>query len=332
MRIAVIETKFLEDHVRRILNGIKLPGEVNFYNYENFSSVGPLYASICLNYDGFLVSGPLPLTAIKRYVGKPQKPIVSFGSDAIGYYETFFKAQYEQKDMFFEKGYFDLLDMSPQRFSISWALRDGSFWTRMNECYKFTARYGMGDFLSLEAKLAKKHIASYRNGNTSYSVTRLSSIMPLLLDAGIPVYFVWPSAYVLQSAVSELIKNIHIANMVKAQNDLMRVSYDSALTADEPAFSEPVPANRSSALDLSLRSGISANTIKKVLKAIETAGTNRFTSKALAAAMDLNVRSANRLLAKLTERGLAEIISEQMRSHKGRPERVYHIFKDYLQL
>lgn len=328
MRIAIIETPFLESHVRKTLADIRIPADVDYYNYDSFASIGRLYASLCRDYDGFLTSGPLPLSAIKRYVGELPRPVVSFGSDAIGYYETFFRVQYEQNDMDFEKGYFDLLDMQPKRFSLRDALREGSFWKRMLACYEYTSRLSMREFASLEERIAKKHIALYLNGNTVYSVTRLSSIMPRLLSAGVPVYFIYPSLHILQNAVNELISRIHIENMLQAQRAYIHTELgaETKLPQESQVPDPELPPE----LKLSAGSGLSPKMMRRVMCAVEEIGSCRITSRMLAQSMDLNVRSANRLLARLVSAGLARIVSEQMLKGRGRPERVYLVLEDYM--
>lgn len=330
MKIAVLGTSFLENYVMEELKKIRIPGSVDYYNYESFSTIGRLYAQLCSDYDGFLTSGPLPLAAIRRYVGELPRPIVPFGLDAVSYYEAFFRILYKERDPFFEKGYFDLLDMQPERFSLCDVLKEGTFWSRMTACYKHTARLSIAEYASMEERLIRKHIELYKNGNINYSVTRLSSIMPALLEAGCNVYFIYPTQHLLQNAVNELITNIHLSNLLKTQTALVNITRDTELQS-LPA-SGFVIDDGCSAAEIARKSGISPQTIKKVMKALDEIGTNRVTSKLLANAMDLNIRSANRLLSKLTECGLAEILSEQMFSRKGRPERIYRVFQDYMSL
>lgn len=99
MKIAVLGTSFLENYVMEELKKIRIPGSVDYYNYESFSTIGRLYAQLCSDYDGFLTSGPLPLAAIRRYVGELPRPIVPFGLDAVSYYEAFFKILYKERNV-----------------------------------------------------------------------------------------------------------------------------------------------------------------------------------------------------------------------------------------
>ena len=118
MKIAVILTRFLKDYVESYFNSLSLDCELSYYIYNDFAHAGELYLDLEKSYDGFLVSGPVPRAAICRRVPVLTKPIVSFGSNALCYYETFFQVQFKEQDFYLERGYFDLLEWLPETVHI----------------------------------------------------------------------------------------------------------------------------------------------------------------------------------------------------------------------
>ncbi len=104
MKIAVILTRFLKDYVESYFNSLSLDCELSYYIYNDFAHAGELYLELEKSYDGFLVSGPVPRAAICRRVPVLTKPIVSFGSNALCYYETFFQVQFKEQDFYLERG------------------------------------------------------------------------------------------------------------------------------------------------------------------------------------------------------------------------------------
>lgn len=76
---------------------------------------------------------------------------------------------------------------------------------------------------------------------------------------------------------------------------------------------------------ISKKAGLSTLTIQKLISAMQHLGSDVLTPTALAQALGITVRSANRFLKKLVENGQATVLYDRQNSSKGRPERVYQI-------
>ena len=110
MKIAVILTEFLNDYAKNYYQSLALNCELSYFIYKDFQDAGELYLALEPDYDGFLVSGPVPRAAICQRVPSLPKPLISFGSSPLCYYESFFQIQYNEKDFYLERGYYDLME------------------------------------------------------------------------------------------------------------------------------------------------------------------------------------------------------------------------------
>ena len=120
------------------------------------------------------------------------RPIVSFGSNALCYYETFFQVQYKEQDFYLEHGYFDLLEWLPETVPLHQYLERGQFNQLIYQVYQNTSTYSLEQLCEMEKKIKLKHIRLWNEKKIQYSVTRFSNIIQDLLDAGVKTYFVYP--------------------------------------------------------------------------------------------------------------------------------------------
>ena len=77
MKIAVILTEFLMI-MQKLLSVLALNCELSYFIYKDFQDAGELYLALEPDYDGFLVSGPVPRAAICQRVPSLPKPLISF--------------------------------------------------------------------------------------------------------------------------------------------------------------------------------------------------------------------------------------------------------------
>ena len=75
-------------------------------------------------------------------------------------------------------------------------------------------------------------------------------------------------------------------------------------------------------------SELSINTVFKIKLAIDTKGTNVFTSKELASDLNISLRSMNKIIKKLENCKRIEIVGKKVVSTAGRPSRIFKLFFD----
>lgn len=332
MKIAVILTEFLKDYVKSYYDSCSLGCELTYFTYSNFSDAGELYLQFETEYDGFLVSGPVPRAAICRKIPVLNRPIVSFGSNALCYYETFFQIQYQEQDFYLKKGYFDLMEWyhDPETKSLYEYLRDGCFNQLLYEIYQNTSSYSLEQLCNMEENIKSKHIRLWKEGKINYSVTRFSNIMPDLLAAGVRTYFVYPKHEILQESINILLQEIHLKSMLQNQTAITALNQrltEPALTYHSQSDSQiEIPRDQSRQVTwLSNVSGLSVSYAHRLLTALMTLDHEHITSQNLASALHITPRSANRLLVRLSGCGIAEPLSVKASPNRGRPEKIYRL-------
>ncbi len=330
MKVAVILTGFLKDYVESYFNTANIDCEMSFFVYKNFSHAGEIYMDLEKDYDGFLVSGPVPRAAICRRVGKPTKPVVSFGSNALCYYETFFQVQYKEKDFYLERGYFDLLEWSSGAQSIYPYLERGDFNHLLYNVYRNTNSYTLEQLCEMEEKIKNKHIRLWKENKIQYSVTRFSNIMPDLLNNGVKTYFIYPKYEILQEAVAILLQDIHLKTMVHTQNKMTALNERFGENTFRPSSEERlispfVYADEEKMQILIKKAGLSQTYAQRLLEAFERLDQEHITSQMLADVLHVTARSANRLLTKLSASGMVEESGQQHSFTRGRPEKIYRL-------
>lgn len=106
------------------------------------------------------------------------------------------------------------------------------------------------------------------------------------------------------------------------------------IDADEPpaGLSTAPPAQKQSGRDFTPRqieaarlSGLSVNTIQRIMDAAEVLGSREMTSQDLAHTLQVTVANANRFLNTLAENGLADVLARKKHQGKGRPSKIYRL-------
>lgn len=329
MKIAVILTGFLKDYVEAYFKNVDIDCEFSFFIYENFAHVGELYINLEHDFDGFLVSGPVPRAAICRKVMKPNKPVVSFGSNALCYYETFFQIQYKEKDFYLERGYFDLLEWCTYEDQIYRCLEKGEFNHLLYDVYKNTNSYSLEQLCEMEEKIKNKHIRLWKEKKVQYSVTRFSNIMPELLKNGVKTYFVYPKYEILQESLALLLQDIHLKTIVNTQNRISALNEritDNVLSVPAGEMKDSLLIQGLTTSDyLIKKTGLSPSYAKRLAEAFRMLEGQMITSQSLAEVLGITTRSANRLLTKLSAGNVVKEIKQQHSFTRGRPEKIYEL-------
>ena len=263
------------------------------------------------------------------------KPIVSFGSNALCYYETFFQVQFKEQDFYLERGYFDLLEWLPETVPLHQYLERGQFNQLIYKVYQNTSTYSLEQLCEMEKKIKLKHIRLWNEKKIQYSVTRFSNIIQDLLDAGVNTYFVYPKYEILQESVTLLLQEIHLKTIVQNQNAITALNqqFSDGASVMAPQLSKDPDASApltSRSRQLSQKAGISVSYADRLLTALSAMDRDCITSQALAAALHITPRSANRLLGRLSATGIFLELERQPSFTRGRPEKIYQFHPELI--
>ena len=95
------------------------------------------------------------------------------------------------------------------------------------------------------------------------------------------------------------------------------------LDGSNPFFADSKLMNRCA--ELAQKACISSNTMRKIMFIVDFNRSEEVTAPELAHFLGVTVRNANRILASLTENGVAEVIGTRLISSTGRPSNVYRL-------
>ena len=156
-----------------------------------------------------------------------------------------------------------------------------------------------------------------------------------MLDAGVNTYFVYPKYEILQESVTLLLQEIHLKTIVQNQNAITALNqqFSDGASVMAPQLSKDPDASApltSRSRQLSQKAGISVSYADRLLTALSAMDRDCITSQALAAALHITPRSANRLLGRLSATGIFLELERQPSFTRGRPEKIYQFHPELI--
>lgn len=218
MRIAVLVTEYLKTYVQEVVAGLDLPCETEIFIYYNYEHIAELYRLLEDRFDGFITTGIGPLQAICQNVANC-KPLGYFQCSESNYYKTFFEVIYKYQDWNLEFGYFDFCDyLCPdQESTLIEYLKNGTFKEWMDRNNRLITQRPIDEIQETYRNKIQKHITLWNEGKIKYSLSRMSPIMPQLLEAGVNCYYISPSQDDIKRSFDQLTNEIALSQLQKHQ-------------------------------------------------------------------------------------------------------------------
>lgn len=237
MRIAVLVTEYLKDYLQDATDNLNLDCETEIFIYYNYVHIVELYRQLEDRFDGFITTGPVPMQTVKKSV-ENCKPISFFLCTDSNYYKTFFEVIYQYQDWNFEYGYFDFCDyLCPgQEHSLIEYLKKGTFrqWLDMNN--KYMSGMSVEQMLESTKNKLKRHIELWNSGKIKYSLSRMSPIMPQILEAGVNCYYISFSHDDIKTCFRQLTQDILMSQLKDSQPAFIDVALPAPGKQDEDAW------------------------------------------------------------------------------------------------
>ncbi len=216
--LAIITTEFLKDFINESMKKINWDGKYSIYSYNSFKDIPEIYNSIPDRVQGIITSGSFPEQVIKLSFPESNKIIRPFNNDNNGLYKLFLQILYHNKNIELNRIYADLLDIGNINiYEYVLGKKESDISVLIS---KEIEKNSLKQLLDAEEKYTLKHLEMWKNGQIDISITRFSSIMYKLQDAGLPVYFAYPSLPYLEniciSAAHEITINTMRENLPSA--------------------------------------------------------------------------------------------------------------------
>ena len=156
------------------------------------------------------------------------------------YYKTFFEVIYKYQDWNFEFGYFDFCDyLCPgQESSLIPYLKNGTFKEWLDQNNRLIAQRPIDEIQETYRNKIQKHISLWKSGKIKYSLSRMSPIMPQLLEAGVNCYYISPSQDDIRRSFDQLTNEIALSRLQKHQPAAIDILVPSGKMAAQPSYEE----------------------------------------------------------------------------------------------
>ena len=222
MEIAIIGTEFLRDFIEKAMARLNLDLDYTLYTYSRFEDLPAIFEAIPDKIRGVVTSGSFPARILqKSFPGSP-RVIRPFNNDDAGLYKLFLQILSRNRSLDVSRIYIDMLE------AAGLGLEEYLFGEReisySEVIVDFLAQKPLEELVAMENYYADKHLELWRQGKTDLSVTRFSSIVHRLREAGLKVLFAYPSVNYLGAICQETAQAVRIAEMQGNQVAAIRVT------------------------------------------------------------------------------------------------------------
>lgn len=229
MKIAVLSTEYLKDYLTEAVEKLDLGCEIEIFIYYNYVHIVDLYRQLEDRFDGFITTGPVPMQTVKKSVPNC-RPISFFLCSESNYYKTFFEVIYKYQDWNFEYGYFDFCDyLCPdQESSLIEHLKNGTFGSWLDRNNRYMTNMTVEKMQESTQRKLEKHIRLWKERKIKYSLSRMSPIMPQILEAGVDCHYISFSYDDIVLCFRQLIQEILMGELKDSQTASIEILFSGA--------------------------------------------------------------------------------------------------------
>ncbi|MFB5281609.1 transcriptional regulator [Peribacillus sp. Hz7] len=207
IKIGVITAPHSIEEIKQIEPYIQDQCELSFIPYRQLSEIKELYKSHHLFYDGILFSGELGYKIWQQECTVFQTPTYYLHIPEGDFYKRLFAISNANKHLNFSRVYIDFINKENNYMGIKEVLKKEEF-PFSNEMDYSEAIY---------EKTIQQHLSLWQQGKIDLSITRVSNIVELLNQAGIPNIFIFPSKASILEQIQQIINELQISNLLENQ-------------------------------------------------------------------------------------------------------------------
>lgn len=226
--IAVITTEFLKPFICEILNEFDRGVNYRIFTYKKFEDLKEICPKITDEFEGILTSGSFPAHMLRLYYQDEQRPICFFNTDDTAMYRLLLLLLQEDRTLDFTRVYADIIELFGGSLIDFVEGREAL----PNIDRLSTEEFSLERMKELEEEQYEKHLRLWKEGKTDLSITRFSSIVPRLQEAGVKVYFPYPGKKYVWSVCSELLSKIEKKELRESQPGIVIIKLFSGREKD----------------------------------------------------------------------------------------------------
>lgn len=208
-RIAVIVTELLGEFTDNILKELEDRISYRIFTYHTFDEIPKLYAEVTEDFEGILTSGSFPAHMLKLNFPNEKRPLAYFNTDDAALFRLLLKLLEENRALDFHRVYADIVEL----FGVTIADFIEGRASLPDITVLSDEDFDLERMHLVEREQYEKHLSLWKAGKTDVSISRLSSIVPALKEAGVNVYFPYPSKKYVRNICLALIQEIELQKL-----------------------------------------------------------------------------------------------------------------------
>ncbi|MDP1420147.1 transcriptional regulator [Peribacillus simplex] len=207
IKIGVITAPHSISEIKRIEPHIQDQCELTFLPYRQISEIKELYERNHLFFDGILFSGALGFTILQQEYTVFQTPVYFLDIPEGDFYKRLFTISNSNENLNFARVCMDLLSKENNNMGLKEVLKEDEF--------PFCLQLEYSE--AIYEKAFQQYLSLWQQGKIDLVITRISNIVGLLNQAGIPNIFIFPSKESILEQIKHIINELQISNLLENQ-------------------------------------------------------------------------------------------------------------------
>lgn len=210
-QIAIITTDYVKGHLEACAARLGLDCDFLLYCHQPFDNIATAYRQIPASVAGIITSGSMFAEAIRHEFPEEKRPIVTLEIGDAALHRLFWQLLENRSHLDYDRIYSDFLE------SLHLSIHE--FLTVDHEIPLFLAmnrdaHWGERETLRENQELQyQKLLDIWETGQFDFMISRYSSLLPLLREKGVRVYYPFPSLDCIKSACLELFQALEIRQL-----------------------------------------------------------------------------------------------------------------------
>lgn len=209
-RVVAIVSEYLEDSMRETFGEMGYNPPVKVVPYKNFSTISEVYDEYARDADGFLVSGPIAMAAIREGSHELARPMLAFEADLSSLYRTLLDLILKDRDLDLTRVIYDYLIPVFDGCTAEYFLKTMDDAERQRAYQRWSRSLTSDDIRALEPSIVGRLKEMRERDELDVVVCQYSNIIPDLEQAGVPYVYPLPRRSYLSALMEHLFSLIEL--------------------------------------------------------------------------------------------------------------------------
>jgi predicted transcriptional regulator len=226
--IGVITAHYSIEEIKQIEPFIRDQCKLTFIPYRQIREIKELYDRYHLFYDGILFSGELGYKILQMESTVFKTPTYYLDIPEGDFYKRLFAISNSNKNLNFSRVCMDLINEENNFMGLKGVLSKEEF------PYYLKLEYSE----VIYEKTFQQHLSLWQEGKIDLSITRVSNIVDLLKQAGIPNIFIFPSKESILEQIQLIINELQISKLIENQLTIGVITIENQDTTSDFDFKQ----------------------------------------------------------------------------------------------